>query len=83
MKGRNSIWCFLVGLLLTSCVENDLPYPTIEGIIEEFAVEGQTSVKIDKTAGRKAGRYFGHDRYTGFCSLQRLPPFPGYRICVG
>lgn len=50
MKGRNSIWCFLVSLLLTGCVENDLPYPTIEGIIEEFAVEGQTSVKIDKTS---------------------------------
>ena len=50
MKGRNSIWCFLVGLLLTGCVENDLPYPTIEGIIEELAIEGQTSVKIDKTS---------------------------------
>ncbi len=40
----------LLVLALAGCVENDLPYPTIEGIIEEFAVEGQTSVKIDKTA---------------------------------
>lgn len=50
MKGIYSIWCFLVVLLLAGCVENDLPYPTIEGIIEEFAVESQTSVKIDKAS---------------------------------
>ena len=50
MKKRNSIG-WLIGLLfLTACVENDLPYPTIEGVIETFAVEGQTSVKYDKAS---------------------------------
>ena len=38
-------------LLLCGCVENDLPYPTIVGEIEEFAVEGQTSLKINKAEG--------------------------------
>ena len=38
-------------LLLCGCVENDLPYPTIVGEIEEFAVEGQTSIKINKAEG--------------------------------
>ena len=38
-------------LLLSGCVENDLPYPTIVGEIEEFAVEGQTSIKINKAEG--------------------------------
>lgn len=47
---RYSFWCGLVCLLLTSCVENDLPYPTIEGVIEEIAIEGQTSAKIDKAS---------------------------------
>lgn len=50
MKGRNSILCFLLSLLLAGCVKNDLPYPTIKGVIEEFAIEGQTSVKIDKAS---------------------------------
>lgn len=50
MKKRNSIG-WLIGLLfLTACVENDLPYPTIEGVIETFVVEGQTSVKYDKAS---------------------------------
>lgn len=38
-------------LCLVGCVENDLPYPTIVGEIEEFAVQGQTAIKINKTAG--------------------------------
>lgn len=38
-------------LFLCGCVENDLPYPTIVGEIEEFAVEGQTSIKINKAEG--------------------------------
>lgn len=50
MKERNSILCFLLALLFSSCVENDLPYPTIQGIIEEFSIEGETSVKIDKAS---------------------------------
>lgn len=35
---------------MSGCVENDLPYPTITGVIEEFAIEGQTSAKFDKTS---------------------------------
>ena len=50
MKGRNHILCFLLSLLLAGCVKNDLPYPTIKGVIEEFAIEGQTSAKIDKAS---------------------------------
>lgn len=50
MKERNGILCFLLGLLLSACVENDLPYPTIVGVIEEFSIEGETSVKIDKAS---------------------------------
>lgn len=43
-------WLWVL-LCLCGCVENDLPYPTIVGVIEEFAVEGQTSIKINKTEG--------------------------------
>lgn len=50
MKVRDSFLCCLLGLVLSSCVENDLPYPTIEGVIEEMVVEGQTAVKIDKSS---------------------------------
>lgn len=50
MKKRNSIAWLIALLSLTACVENDLPYPTIEGVIETFAVEGQTSVKYDKAS---------------------------------
>lgn len=50
MKERNSILCVLLALLFSACVENDLPYPTIQGVIEEFGIEGETSVKIDKTS---------------------------------
>lgn len=50
MKAEYTILCVLLSLLLPGCVENDLPYPTITGIIEEFAIEGQTSAKFDKTS---------------------------------
>lgn len=50
MKKKN-ILVWIIGIvLLTGCVENDLPYPTIEGVIEEFVIEGQTSVKFDKAS---------------------------------
>lgn len=29
-------------VLLAGCVKNDLPYPTIVGEINEFALQGQT-----------------------------------------
>lgn len=50
MKKRNILFWFGSLLSLTACVENDLPYPTIEGVIEKFAVEGQTTVKYDKSS---------------------------------
>lgn len=50
MKKNNTIGWLIGLLLLTACVENDLPYPTIEGVIESFAVEGQTFVKYDKAS---------------------------------
>lgn len=50
MKAKYNIICVLLSLLLSGCVENDLPYPTITGVIEEFAIEGQTSAKFDKTS---------------------------------
>lgn len=43
--------CFCIGLLGTGCIENDLPYPTIVGEIQEIEVEGMVSAKIvDATA---------------------------------
>lgn len=50
MKAKDTILCILLSLLLAGCVENDLPYPTVTGVIEEFAIEGQTSAKFDKTS---------------------------------
>lgn len=50
MRGKNIIICLLLCLLSAGCVKNDLPYPTIVGVIEEFALTGQTSVKIDRAA---------------------------------
>lgn len=46
-----SALCFCIGLLGTGCIENDLPYPTIVGEIQEIDVEGMVSAKIvDATA---------------------------------
>ena len=36
--------------LLVGCIENDLPYPTIVGQIEEMAVTGMQSARIQSTA---------------------------------
>lgn len=45
-KGKHCITYLLLTLFLCGCIENNFDYPTIEGFIEEFAVEGQTSIKI-------------------------------------
>ena len=50
-RKRFTRWLLGALILLCGCVENDLPYPTIVGEIEEFAVEGQTSIKINKAEG--------------------------------
>lgn len=43
--------CLCIGLLGTGCIENDLPYPTIVGEIQEIEVEGMVSARIvDATA---------------------------------
>ena len=50
MKGKNSIILYmLLCLSLLGCMENNFDYPTIEGFIEDFALQGQTSVKINNT----------------------------------
>ena len=55
-RKRFTRWLLGALILLCGCVENDLPYPTIVGEIEEFAVEGQTSIKIDKAEGAIADK---------------------------
>ena len=49
-KGKNFILLSVVLVLLAGCVKNDLPYPTIVGEINEFVLQGQTQMKIDKGA---------------------------------
>ena len=49
-KGKHFILLSVVLVLLAGCVKNDLPYPTIVGEINEFALQGQTQMKIDKAA---------------------------------
>lgn len=38
------IFCLLNGIILSSCIENDIPYPIIAGDIQSMEVEGQISV---------------------------------------
>lgn len=38
---RYTFLTFLTGLLLVSCIENDIPYPVIHGAFTSFTVEGQ------------------------------------------
>lgn len=47
-RGKNFILFSVLLVLLAGCVKNDLPYPTIVGEINEFALQGQTQMKIDK-----------------------------------
>lgn len=47
MKHIYALFLCLSFLWLGGCIENDLPYPTIRGEIEELAIQGMTSVKID------------------------------------
>lgn len=52
---NKSIYGLLGCLLLTACIENDIPYPYREGSITEFAIEGQVGTpEIDKSAGTVA-----------------------------
>lgn len=49
---RKAVALIGCSLLLFSCIENDIPYPYREGVITDFAVEGQlSSLVIDKTKG--------------------------------
>ena len=50
-KVKDYILFTIAVLLLAGCVKNDLPYPTIVGEINEFALQGQTQMKIDKATG--------------------------------
>lgn len=47
MKQIYTLFLCLSFFWFGGCIENDLPYPTIRGEIEEFAIQGMTSVKID------------------------------------
>lgn len=47
MKQIYTLFICLSGILLSGCIENDLPYPTIRGEIEQLSIQGMTSVKID------------------------------------
>lgn len=55
MKQIRYRWAILSASLFFffSCIENDIPYPYREGVITEFAVEGQVgnSLEIDKVKG--------------------------------
>jgi hypothetical protein len=48
MKRRvyRSVW-FAVLLMMVSCIKNDIPYPYMEGRVEEIVFEGQKTVNID------------------------------------
>ena len=42
---RNIIICLMCVLSLAGCkIENDIPYPVLEGNIEAFEVEGQQNL---------------------------------------
>lgn len=49
MKGNKfAFYCCLFGLfLVTGCIKNDFPLPTIKAEIKEIAIEGAQSTKID------------------------------------
>lgn len=39
---------FILLLLLSSCIKNDIPYPFVVGEVLDFSVRGETSVRIDR-----------------------------------
>ncbi|MCR4860028.1 MAG: PCMD domain-containing protein [Bacteroidales bacterium] len=39
-------------LILGSCIENDLPYPVVKGVITELVVEGASEVELDEAASQ-------------------------------
>ncbi|MCC8199379.1 MAG: hypothetical protein LIP06_12650 [Tannerellaceae bacterium] len=47
----NYIGLFIVGYILQGCIQNDLPYPTIQASIEEIETEGFVSATINKNTG--------------------------------
>lgn len=74
MSLRNSISCVSLGVacLCTGCIENDIPYPHIEGVIQEFQVEGMSGDAVFNSQARTIEVTVGEEVFIDSLPVVRL-----------
>lgn len=74
MSLRNSISCVSLGVacLCTGCIENDIPYPHIEGVIQEFQVEGMSGDAVFNNQARTIEVTVGEEVFIDSLPVVRL-----------
>lgn len=58
--------------LAVSCIENDIPYPYIEGVIQDIQVEGMEGDAVFNTANRTVELTVGEDAFLDSLPVTRL-----------
>lgn len=78
----------LLLLNLSSCIENDIPYPYIEGVIQEIQVEGMTGEAVFNNQARTIELTIGEDAFIDSLPITKLVAntesliYPDTTVCV-
>lgn len=78
----------LLVLNLSSCIENDIPYPYIEGVIQEIQVEGMTGEAVFNNQARTIELTIGEDAFIDSLPITKLVAntesliYPDTTVCV-
>lgn len=78
----------LLVLNLSSCIENDIPYPYIEGVIQEIQVEGMTGEAMFNNQARTIELTIGEDAFIDSLPITKLVAntesliYPDTTVCV-
>lgn len=72
MKALKYSFAFLLLLNMSSCIENDIPYPYIEGVIQEFQVEGMQGEAVFNNQARTIELTIGEDAFIDSLPVMKL-----------
>lgn len=72
MKALKYSFAFLLLLNMSSCIENDIPYPYIEGVIQEFQVEGMQGEAVFNNQARTIELTIGEDAFIDSLPVTKL-----------
>lgn len=62
----------LLLLNMSSCIENDIPYPYIEGVIQEIQVDGMQGEAVFNNQARTIELTIGEDAFIDSLPITRL-----------